>query len=834
MRALRFYGCSDLPAAIRGRINAGLSLQTALAIASALSDTTQGLETLRADPFSALFLGAVGLAVIAGLLLKPKVPAANRDNRPPSTSQIGEQLDYVLGRRIVAPKVFHVWGREQRSESVGGKKGFGGGGKQTVYYENAFHGICLGPGNVLHRILKGTEEVIFQGPVSPEDTPSGSVLHDIEGNSFSLYWGELAQPANTALAEDEALGVLSRWPYHCYVVWHKRKLGTAAIWADLNYDIECSCVGFPLPDSECSIAESESGAGDGGVNGAHALYQLLTGSYPHGIGMEPSDIDFGSLRSLGVLLETEKLAQNIHITNGLLCADAVEEILADISTFIVQVGDRLVFIPIREGQTGIVLDERMIVAPYPSYEKGHGSYEDDRLVFLFHDIERFYRDSDVVTDDDATARAFRRKNSREIRMATITHKAVATPVAERRKLLYLADANEVTFTGTRTARRLVPGQRCTVPTVGNLRITSIEPSSINGSAEIRASVDSFLTSSTGWEPSLPQHPSGSTAVSADDVVIPFEIPHAYAGEFLAVGVVRVRLDGSGVGATIWTSTDGTSYQPTGTQGASAAGGTLLEDLPENTHTIVETGPLFEASTAAMSKVLDLSGSPDQWISGQQVLFARDEDGNVEIMYVQGVTAVVGGYRLSGIVRARLGTRALRLPAGTVFGIIAADNITDLSSTTWAPGATLHVKSQPGSYSLDLISAETLPLLGKAFSPLPVDNLEPLFRESGQGLSFTWTDRIRHGTGAGAGEGGFGVAIGPDPDSEVHQYKLEVLTPSLSLIRTQYVTTTSWNYTWATMVSDLVMNKTFLLRITPMRHSYGAYPTVFVVRGTDFF
>lgn len=777
-----------------------------------------------------LFLGAVALAVVAGLLLpKPKV-SKEFDNRPPTTSQRGDQLPYVIGRRSVNPAVLWVGRRTSREERVGGgkKKGGGGGGsaKQTIYYEDGVHAF-LGPGSGIFAIYQGAT-VIFQGPISADSTPSGSVLTDIEGNSFAVYWGEVNQPVNTSLAQEDALGVASGWPFYFYIHWLQRRLGSSATWGQISYDIECRCVGTSLPDSDCTIPDSVPGAEDGGQNGAHIIYQLFSGFPPHGVAMPTDHIDFGSLKALGILIEQEQFGQNILVVDDATCDQTTADLLNDLSVLMPEHKGRLVFMPIRPGLPVHVINPNVIVSPLPSLSIIHGEQQPDSVLFLFPDVKHQHRDTDIPTDDDSSSTMRGRKSVTEQRIPTVTNQRVATVVADRRKQILLSDGNQVGITVGMTARRLVAGHVITIPEIGEVRVTGNEIVPGSGKTALTASINSHALEPSAWDPVTPPLPPPNAFGSPDDSVVVFEAPRRYASRELALAVIRGRDDGSASNATVWVSLTGSNYVAVGNQNPSAASGRLGSDLmalPQRR--IVEEGPIVALSTAAANKVLDLSTDEESWRNGRQLCIIGDE-----IMYLRRITALGGGnYQLEGLIRGRLHTQArdhVEVSETRVY-IIPANDIVLQQDSTWGVGATLHVKCVPAGVSIDAVDAVILPLTGKAIGPPPVDNLHwtPAFDGFGIDLDFTWDYSANPGLGMGAGELPAGAVMAA-PVVE-GQFKVEVLSVADNVKRTVFVSTPSWTYTSTDRLADIGNDfADFKLRISNVAGTIGGYTRTYEV------
>jgi hypothetical protein len=187
------------------------------------------------DPGTSFAVG-LGLSILAGLLLDEDDPIDA--DKPSTLSTRGSYPSWICGRNLVAP-VFSWAGlseREVRSEDVEGGKGLGGP-EQDVFYEPGLHLLTWGACNRLQGILQAGKW-IFSGPITSESHPSGTTVDLGKEGAFTIYWGEVDQPINTYLGDASRLGISSRWPYACYIVWNKKRLGPSPNWPDLKYVLE--------------------------------------------------------------------------------------------------------------------------------------------------------------------------------------------------------------------------------------------------------------------------------------------------------------------------------------------------------------------------------------------------------------------------------------------------------------------------------------------------------------------------------------------------------------------------------------------------------------------
>lgn len=189
----------------------------------------------------------VGISLLAGYLLSRNLSKPTGDDKPTTLAERGSYTPRVIGHRKVGAIVGWAGDRfSRRLKSSGGKGSLFPAGKETVWIENAWHILCIGPANSLRRILQnGT--TIFEGPITRLSHPSGSsvTLDDLEG-TFTIYWGENDQPINDFLGDPSEgdrpgltrVGVKSRWPEICYVLWRAKRLGTSPLWPLIDYEIE--------------------------------------------------------------------------------------------------------------------------------------------------------------------------------------------------------------------------------------------------------------------------------------------------------------------------------------------------------------------------------------------------------------------------------------------------------------------------------------------------------------------------------------------------------------------------------------------------------------------
>lgn len=189
------------------------------------------------DPATALLVVqlAVGLYV-AYKLSQQKTPSVKQDTPVPNATR-GRFCDYLLGNDRTG--LTHNWVGKPVKTSEDADGGGKGSKKQkvTVYRASGWHVLGVGPA----WSLKGIREsghYIFATPINRESHPSGSSVTVPGHGTFRVFWGEPDQPVNSFLGDPSRVGAMSRWPYHFYIEWTDKRLGTAPVWPVLDYEWE--------------------------------------------------------------------------------------------------------------------------------------------------------------------------------------------------------------------------------------------------------------------------------------------------------------------------------------------------------------------------------------------------------------------------------------------------------------------------------------------------------------------------------------------------------------------------------------------------------------------
>ncbi len=199
-------------------------------------------KKLNADPSKGgwvqvgLMVLSAGLSYLAGRMLADKNKSPLQSDKPTTLAVRGSTTNWFVGIRRVGPVFSWADEREVRKEAAEGGKGGGGAPDSKINYESGWHILCTGACYALHSIIQ-RGKVIFKGPITAESHPSGTTIDLGKEGAFTIYWGEPGQPINTWLGDSGRVGISSRWPHACYVVWNKKRMSGDA-WPELHYELE--------------------------------------------------------------------------------------------------------------------------------------------------------------------------------------------------------------------------------------------------------------------------------------------------------------------------------------------------------------------------------------------------------------------------------------------------------------------------------------------------------------------------------------------------------------------------------------------------------------------
>lgn len=597
-------------------------------------------ETQQAGTIIGGLIISIGLSLLARLLFRQRSERdqVQREDAPTTISTRGSYIPLLIGRYRLGYVFGWAGDREVRTEKIGSTGGKGGGGgediEQDIYYEAGWHQVCIGPATRLEAIYQNGE-AIWTGDLTPDNTPNGTAVDlDNDESTFRIYWGQVDQPINTFLGDSRRVGISSRWPHICYVVWDKKRLGTSAQWPQIEYLITAQCEGNTLTGSDYELTRG----GGSGVNPAHALYQLLTAPWPHGAGIDAARVDKDSLEAMGVQMASDLLPSNMRVADGAEAEGPVQAIMQDAGYMLLHAETRLAVQPIREASGSVPsLDDDVVTPPATEFEILHGERQADRLVFEFTDEERNWRTTDIKVDDDSVADELGRYKPRTVPIEIATHIETAGAIARRRMQEELGDVSDVQLQVLRAARHIKPGQLFDLSGVGRLRVTSVKIDLDSPHSTLDCLIDTYAI------PDTDDSADGGTttdpgADAEPDIAFTFvEIPADLSGGDVAIAVLRIRAHDQISGADVYASADGTNYTRVGSQDAEARGGVLESGIGADTGDTIASGPLFEADNFDIEDALDLSGDTTSWQNGRQIAVINDEAFYLESVTVQSET-----------------------------------------------------------------------------------------------------------------------------------------------------------------------------------------------------
>lgn len=675
------------------------------------------------------------MALLAGLLLRPKSPGLGPEAAPNTATERGAFVPVVLGRRRVGAVVLWVGDRRTVNEDIPGAGGgggffgsiFGGGTpQQRIYYEKGIHALCIGPASRLLAIYVNGVLVPGSTGINNIDSPSGTSFTFAKFGTMRIYWGTLTHPAGDALLPQK-LGIASNGPYIMRVEWDEYRLGTNARWPTIEYVIEVQCTQGTLVVNNPIIPVSN-------INPASAFLQLTTAKYPHGAGMLNDWIDFQSVEDFGDLAFTEGVGMNIIVKDGKTVEAVVGDIISDMSCVLPECKGVISVYPIRQITSSVAtLDNDLIQPPIEEIQKQHIAILGDALVYEYTDREHGYRTGTIDVDDDSIAAARNQRRTKKISMKTITDRDVASIVAARRQIEDLDTATGIKIKGLRGLRAALPGQPFDLPGIGRVRMLAYKLLWNDPTVEIELLKDPFDQAPIPFDD--PAIPGGTiTDVLAPDLRFDvFEMPYLVNPGLNSLGIFRHRANKSMFFSLIHISADGINFEQSGSQNIACAGGLLKNDFaPITRMPVMEKGPIILIDDNGDEDLpANLSANPTDWIRGSQfMMIGRDQ--KAELFFVREWVEIVPDteWQPLGLVRARFNmglasprffeeSMYRRFLEGDPCYIIRTTDVTINTGGLIVTGGANFVKSQPGNLEgtvplgivgSDFLDQQSLPLI----------------------------------------------------------------------------------------------------------------------------
>lgn len=561
-----------------------------------------------------------------------------------------------------------------------------------------------------------------------------------------------------------------------------------------------------------------------GANPADTFYELLVQPFPHGIGVDPTDLDLSSLAAWHdlAIVEDAELPCNVYAARGEEAGNILGQIASDHGMFLSWNPNpdcgHFVFQPVRSGLDPIAIPAEANVGTKPEVETPLLFQPFDKINFTYPDKERDYKQTVVGVGDDAQSQLLEVQRTEESPIYTATDYDTARQLAEVKSQEDLPGNVGYKLDLNRDSWRLWPGLTIDVSAIdtdleGGLILMEVHDEQLTAKSELVAVANNYDVAVSAYAGSSPpSSPGGGSEPPVADVVARlFEIPNVLLQtRQTRVCTPRVRGSESVLGANVYLSSDGTTYEINQQVSELYVGFTLVDAIALGDPYEIDSGPVATLQGTDQDELEDLSTLPAEWRRGRQALLIGSE-----LFFVQRVVPYNSAgtqFRLMGLIRARLGTRKGAHAIGAQAYMFPLADVADIGDSRISPGVTLYAKPAPygagGELSLDDVTARTMTVRGNGLVPEPVTclrvtaptKLVNVYRTGDDvSLAWSWSDFSVPGTGAGMQ--GYGAASGQAP--VYGTFEVRVYDAMDVLVRTEDVgTTPSWTYDNADLQADL--------------------------------
>lgn len=590
--------------------------------------------------FSGAFAVGVGLLTLGGLLIPKRRQQGEGlgEDTPPTISTRGVYVPMIRGTRMTTD-IINGWSKitQVNNEDSGGKNFSGGesGSGGPTYRAQVWHILSVGPCDGLFEIrLSG--KVKWQGNLTPDTTPSGTEISTGNIGSFRIYWGEPDQPINELLSKSNKVGVASRWPGICYVVWDTMRYGNQAVQPQVDYVLRGACPPSQSLDGSEYIITTPVATG---VNPAHLLLELMNSGPFTGSAIPASALDESSLEQFGIDSESDGLPVNVAYLDGVLAETAVQNLLSDFGILIPERDGRIMVVPMRYDAMATYPSLSDDLVQQPGFDREIVVQEADApsnpVFFIKDETDYHFRDQDVSLGGGAGASVTTGLiNSERSEITSVTNINVASEIARRRRQETAVDRS-LRPKVLRGLRVLTPGQSIVDPDIGQLLVFGVSWSDEKPETELICSPDTYRIPDTDEIMVVPS-PDGDEGFNTADADIEFAIIQLPASlessPYPELRVFRWRAHSGIIDAILRVSTQPSSdylFTGGGDGQTHSQGGYLDEAIDIATASPIDTGPKIEPVNDDMAEVLDLSSDAISHAAGRQLMLV-----NGEVFFVQ--------------------------------------------------------------------------------------------------------------------------------------------------------------------------------------------------------
>lgn len=594
------------------------------------------------------------------------------------------------------------------------------------------------------------------------------------------------------------------------------------------------------------------------VNPIHAIAQILFAPWPDGGGRNKDRYDMQSIEEAAAWFSSRELFRcSVTASDGETGDQVIARIMQDIGMWMPfnPITGLYCFKIIRHpgtfGDDAVPDLPQSVILERPEIVNTRGPQPVDKVMFTFRDESINFRDQPLAIDDDGNATVRRVQGAKTIPITTTTSILTAREVAKRRTQEVGSNLSGYRLIGNHSTRKMFAGQSFTTAALGDntpQRLTAIKRSTSTSRNEIDSLVDCYdppvpvglvgggmvdfggdqIISSLTFD-DLPDggKPAKKAArLTLDIAARAFEVPRFMSGLQIQMLFLRLRSTKQSYGFRIWVSRDNSTYTMLGSMTGTFSGGLLTEDMPaypmvqDDDSVVIET--LGDASSDA-DLASRLDAAREDFLAGKQMALIEDE-----LVFISALNQV--GDRLwtisQGMIRGRLGTKAVSHPAGSPVFVFQADNLPIFNSVLFAPNKTLWVKIQPtGSsppVSLASIQPLQLTLTGKALKPCqPIGLRISGFRArhtAAEDVPIRW-NHFASGR-SGLGMQGFGEPIGMNMEGHFLVQFALASNPD-TIIRQATVTTPEFIYTQDMRVEDGSDLEDWIVKVKHIERGYAS-------------